>query len=76
MGCASPSQPVRQQLTVARLIQWLPELNLTEARVEWCVGQPPRGDAPLGNLIVNGVREDSFVEREREREWKGDEIML
>ena len=79
MGCTfaqpvqpQPVQPQRQPLTLERLIQWWPQLNSREARVEWCVGQPPpRGDAPPGNLTVNGVREDSFVDG-----VEVDEIML
>ena len=72
MGCTSsqPVQPVRQQLTLARIMEWLPELNSTETRVVWCVGQPPRADADP-DIIVNGVRKNIFV-----GSVEVDEIML
>ena len=76
MGCAAssrssqPAQPVRQELTLARMMEWLPQLNSTVTGVVWCVGQPP-GDTPPEGLIVNGVYELMFADSE-----EGDEIML
>jgi hypothetical protein len=74
MGCAASSRssqpPARQELTLARLVQWWPQLSSRVTRTEFCVGQPP-GDAPPEGLIVNGVYELMFADSE-----EGDEIML